>query len=47
MTSFGEDRDPESTELDLKKNHFYVINPEQRIIDMASIYSFLHEDNIH
>ena len=47
MTSFAEDRDPESVELDLQKNHFYVINPDGRIIDMASIYSFLHEDNIH
>lgn len=49
MTSFSEDRnlDEESTELDLQKNFFYVINPDQRIIDTASIYSFLHEDNIH
>lgn len=49
MTSFSEDRDldEESTELDLQKNFFYVINPDHRIIDTASIYSFLHEDNVH
>ncbi len=33
-------------ELDLKKNFFYVINPEGRVIDCAKIYSFLHEENI-
>jgi hypothetical protein len=33
-------------ELEIKKNFFYVINPEGRIIDCAKIYSFLHEDNI-
>lgn len=30
----------------MKKNFFYVINPEARIIDCAKIYSFLHEQNI-
>jgi hypothetical protein len=33
-------------ELELKKNFFYVINPEGKIIDCAKIYSFLHEENI-
>jgi len=33
--------------LDLKKNFFYVINPEGKIIDCAQIYSFSHEDNIY
>lgn len=36
----------EIIELDLKKNFFYVVNPEGRIIDCAKIYSFLHEENI-
>lgn len=34
-------------ELELKKSYFYVINPEGKIIDMAKIYSFLHEKNVH
>jgi len=34
------------TELELKKNFFYVVNPDGKIIDCAKIYSFLHEDNI-
>lgn len=31
----------------MKKNFYYVINPDGRIVDCAKIYSFLHEDNIH
>ena len=38
--------DEEKVPLDLKKNFFYLINPEGRIIDCAKIYSFLHEENI-
>lgn len=34
-------------ELDLKKNFYYVINPEGKVIDCAKIYSFLHENNIY
>jgi hypothetical protein len=34
-------------ELNMKKNFYYVINNEGRIIDCAKIYSFLHEDNIY
>ena len=30
----------------MKKNFFYVINPEGEVIDCAKIYSFLHEENI-
>lgn len=30
----------------MKKNFFYVINPEGKVIDCAKIYSFLHEENI-
>lgn len=33
--------------MELKKNFFYVINPEGKIIDCAKIYSFLHEQNIY
>jgi len=40
-----EDEQPEA-ELEIKKNFFYVINPEGKIIDCAKIYSFLHEENI-
>jgi hypothetical protein len=47
LLSFSEEKSEESTELDMKKNFFYVINPDQKIIDCASIYSFMHEDNIH
>lgn len=39
-------REEDVTELELKKNFFYVVNPEGKIIDCAKIYSFLHEDNI-
>ncbi len=39
--------DDELHELDLKKNFFYVLNPEGKIIDCAKIYSFMHEDNIY
>jgi hypothetical protein len=46
MRTFGKDRDEESIELELKKNFFYVINPEGEVIDCAKIYSFLHEENI-
>ena len=50
MRSFGEDGQKDSdyalVDLDLKKNFFYVVNPEGRIIDCAKIYSFLHEENI-
>jgi hypothetical protein len=47
MLSFSGEQSEDSIDLDLKKNFFYVINPDQKIIDCASIYSFLHEDNIH
>ena len=46
LRTFGQENDQESTELDLKKNFFYVINPEGQVIDCAKIYSFLHEENI-
>ncbi|TNV82689.1 hypothetical protein FGO68_gene14793 [Halteria grandinella] len=51
MRSFGqkegrEEGQEELIDLDLKKNFFYVVNPEGRIIDCAKIYSFLHEENI-
>ena len=42
----GTNEDEERAPLDLKKNFFYVVNPEGRIIDCAKIYSFLHEENI-
>ena len=41
------DQDSECVELEFKKNFFYVVNPEGRIIDCAKIYSFLHEENIY
>jgi hypothetical protein len=41
------DEEEEEIELDLKKNFFYVVNPDGRIIDCAKIYSFMHEDNIY
>ena len=50
LQTFGESaeaRDEEEIELDLKKNFFYVVNPEGKIIDCAKIYSFLHEENIY
>ena len=31
----------------MKKNFYYVINSEGKIIDCAKIYSFLHEENIY
>lgn len=34
-------------ELELKKNFFYVLNPDGKVIDCAKIYSFLHENNIY
>ena len=37
----------EVIDLDMKKNWFYVINPQGKIIDIAEIYSFLHEDNLY
>ena len=43
----GEESEDATIDLDLKKNFFYVINPEGRIIDCAKIYSFLHENNIY
>jgi hypothetical protein len=39
--------DQDIVELDLKKNFFYVVNPESEIINCAKIYSFLHEQNIY
>ena len=42
----GTSEEEERAPLDLKKNFFYVVNPEGRIIDCAKIYSFLHEENI-
>ena len=39
--------DDDEIELELKKNFFYVINPEGKVIDCAKIYSFLHENNIY
>lgn len=33
--------------LEMKKNFFYVISPDGRVIDCAKIYSFLHENNIY
>ena len=43
--SFSTDED--LTPLELKKNFFYVINPEGKIVDCAEIYSFMHEDNLY
>ena len=37
----------EDIELKFEKNHFYVMNPDGKIIDVAKIYSFMHEDNIY
>jgi hypothetical protein len=34
-------------DLEAKKNFYYVINPDGKMIDCAKIYSFLHEDNIY
>lgn len=42
-----EERNEEAIEMDMKKNFFYVINPEGKIIDCAKIYSFMHEENIY
>ena len=39
--------DPSAIDLEIKKKFFYVINPDGKIIDLAQIYQFLHEDNIH
>jgi hypothetical protein len=47
MQSFGNSDAADSIDLDMKKNFFYVISPEGKIIDTAKIYSFLHEDNIY
>lgn len=53
LLAFGEDgaeaqgEADEAIDLELKKNFFYVINPQGRIIDLAKIYSFMHEDNIY
>lgn len=50
MHSFDDlsgDDNKEYIDLDLKKNFFYVIDPDGKIIDCAKIYSFLHEDNIY
>ena len=48
MHSFEENgSNQEQIDLDLKKNFFYVIDPDGKIIDCAKIYSFLHEDNIY
>lgn len=46
LRTFATDEDEDVVDLDLKKNFFYVVNPEGKIIDCAKIYSFLHEDNI-
>ena len=43
----AEDSKEEIIDLELKKNFFYVISPQGKIIDCAKIYSFLHEDNIY
>lgn len=43
----GGDDDSEVIDLDMKKNFFYIINPDGKIIDCAKIYSFMHEDNIY
>jgi len=45
--SSGEESEADTIDLDLKKNFFYVINPDGQIIDCAKIYSFLHENNIY
>ena len=50
MHSFEDDQEGDQEEmidLDMKKNFFYVINPDGQIIDCAKIYSFLHENNIY
>ena len=48
LRAFPDDEsdDDETIDLDMRKNFFYIINPEGRIVDCAKIYSFLHEDNI-
>ena len=45
--SEGKEEEEEVVDLEMKKNFYYVINSEGRIIDCAKIYSFLHEDNIY
>ena len=53
LQSFGGDSDPsidsddDVIDLDLKKNYFYVVNPDGKIVDCAKIYSFMHEENIY
>lgn len=48
LHSFDDSGENEQTiDLDVKKNFFYVIDPDGKIIDCAKIYSFLHEDNIY
>ena len=47
MQSFSDADPSDAIDLDMKKNFFYVISPEGKIIDCAKIYSFLHEDNIY
>ena len=47
VRSFDDELGENEIELELKKNYFYVINPEGHVIDCAQIYSFLHENNIY
>jgi hypothetical protein len=53
LNSFSDDDDSSSLsendkiDLELKKNFFYVVNPDGEIIDCAKIYTFLHENNIY
>lgn len=42
----GDSGSEDVVELEMKKNFFYVVNPEGKIVDCAKIYSFLHEENI-
>jgi hypothetical protein len=47
LKSIMDQLEDDEIELELKKNFFYVINPEGKVIDCAKIYSFLHENNIY
>ena len=47
LRSFGREDEEDQIELEMKKNFFYVLNPDGKVIDCAKIYSFLHENNIY
>jgi hypothetical protein len=47
LRSMMDHLEEDEIELELKKNFFYVVNPDGKVIDCAKIYSFLHENNIY